>query len=247
MEVHHHSHPGKKKWIEYIWEFLMLFLAVFCGFLAENFREHQVEHKRELHYIRSLAEDLDADIKQIENNQKKLQLYVAQLDSVKSDFFYLKDGMPSLSSLKILNYHFGFPDFIYTDRTIQQLKNAGNMRLIRNLEVADSITNYDATVRRGMVHQDMVNNFYIPRMDNLLAITLNTDLIEKLLSGTLDYIEKESGLENILLTSDKIELIQFANQISLFAGLLQTELMFISRDKDSAVRLLTLIRKEYNL
>ena len=34
MEVHHHAHPthGKKNWKSYFWEFLMLFLAVFCGF-----------------------------------------------------------------------------------------------------------------------------------------------------------------------------------------------------------------------
>ena len=55
MEVHHHSRaPGNpahgetgKNWKTYLWEFLMLFLAVFCGFMAENFREHQVEHQRE--------------------------------------------------------------------------------------------------------------------------------------------------------------------------------------------------------
>lgn len=36
MEVHHHAHhEGKKNWKSYFWEFLMLFLAVFCGFLAE--------------------------------------------------------------------------------------------------------------------------------------------------------------------------------------------------------------------
>ena len=37
MEVHHHAHHGheKKTWKNYFWEFLMLFLAVFCGFLAE--------------------------------------------------------------------------------------------------------------------------------------------------------------------------------------------------------------------
>ena len=34
MEVHHHAHhEGKKNWKSYFWEFLMLFLAVFCGFL----------------------------------------------------------------------------------------------------------------------------------------------------------------------------------------------------------------------
>ncbi|MBK9661472.1 MAG: hypothetical protein IPO68_16495 [Chitinophagaceae bacterium] len=43
MEVHHHAHTARKKWTHYFWEFLMLFLAVFCGFLAENQREHYVK------------------------------------------------------------------------------------------------------------------------------------------------------------------------------------------------------------
>jgi len=36
MEVHHHSHAKRKKWTQYLWEFLMLFVAVFCGFLEEK-------------------------------------------------------------------------------------------------------------------------------------------------------------------------------------------------------------------
>jgi len=37
MEVHHSHHPThRKKWSEYIIEFVMLFLAVFFGFIAEN-------------------------------------------------------------------------------------------------------------------------------------------------------------------------------------------------------------------
>jgi len=43
MEVHAHTHTARKKWTHYFWEFLMLFLAVFCGFLAENQREHMIE------------------------------------------------------------------------------------------------------------------------------------------------------------------------------------------------------------
>ena len=47
MEVHHHAHTARKKWTHYFWEFLMLFLAVFCGFLAEYQLEHTIEHNRE--------------------------------------------------------------------------------------------------------------------------------------------------------------------------------------------------------
>ena len=61
MEVHQHTHTPRKKWTHYFWEFLMLFLAVFCGFLAENQREHYIEGKREKKYIQNLLHDLARD------------------------------------------------------------------------------------------------------------------------------------------------------------------------------------------
>ena len=61
MEVHHHSHTALKNWTHYLWEFLMLFLAVFCGFLAENQREHLIEKQREKKFISRLLSDLSED------------------------------------------------------------------------------------------------------------------------------------------------------------------------------------------
>ena len=70
MEVHHHAHnPAephhKKNWKAYFWEFLMLFLAVFCGFLAEYQLEHKIERDREKEYILSMIEDAKTDIANI--------------------------------------------------------------------------------------------------------------------------------------------------------------------------------------
>jgi hypothetical protein len=70
MEVHAHTHTERKKWTHYFWEFLMLFLAVFCGFLAENQREHMIEHQREKQYIGSFYEDLTADENDFAKNHK---------------------------------------------------------------------------------------------------------------------------------------------------------------------------------
>jgi hypothetical protein len=64
MEVHRHSSSQgrtKKIWTHYLWEFFMLFLAVFCGFLAEWKLERTLEHHREKQFIRSLSEDLARD------------------------------------------------------------------------------------------------------------------------------------------------------------------------------------------
>lgn len=63
MEVDHPQHPNnKKKWAEYLLEFLILFPAVFPGFLAENARENMVERKRETYLIGLLKKDLTSDI-----------------------------------------------------------------------------------------------------------------------------------------------------------------------------------------
>jgi hypothetical protein len=61
MEVHHHSHTERKKWTHYFWELLMLFLAVFCGFLAEYQLEHLIEYQREKQFMKSFVEDLEKD------------------------------------------------------------------------------------------------------------------------------------------------------------------------------------------
>src|SRR5687767_14705532 len=57
MEVHAHTHTARKKWTHYFWEFIMLFLAVFCGFLAEYQLEHVIENKREKQFIVSLVSE----------------------------------------------------------------------------------------------------------------------------------------------------------------------------------------------
>lgn len=53
MEVH--THTERKRWTHYLWEFLMLFLAVTLGFFVENQREHYVEHQRAQVYMQSYA------------------------------------------------------------------------------------------------------------------------------------------------------------------------------------------------
>jgi hypothetical protein len=50
MEVHHHPKPEKKKFKEYFFEFIMIFLAVTIGFFAENVRESITDKKREKQY-----------------------------------------------------------------------------------------------------------------------------------------------------------------------------------------------------
>jgi len=125
----------------------MLFLAVFCGFLAENFREHQVEHQREKQYIRSLIQDIKTDTANINEWSAWYDKITASCDTVLEKFDSLQNNFSGSARVNFFYVLDGFPDFIYTDRTMQQLKNAGNLRLIRKSNVSDSILAYDVASR----------------------------------------------------------------------------------------------------
>lgn len=149
MEVHHQSHSERKKWTHYLWEFLMLFLAVTLGFLVENQREHYIEHQREKQFIRSLFNDIRSDTANIAKIINSRTTKEQMLDSISNmmnsphpaDF--IKQIYPYAVLLgRTLPYR-----FVPNDGTMQQLKNSGALRLIRNRAVVDSIAKYDINVR----------------------------------------------------------------------------------------------------
>lgn len=142
MEVHAHTHTERKKWFHYLWEFLMLFLAVFCGFLAENFREHKIEKDREKQYIRSFVEDLGADINSL-GERINYCTFTQKLADSTIGLLTRKDRDTVAKDI----YHFlrqlhRSDLFTVNDRTIIQLRNAGGMRMISDKAVSDSMMDY---------------------------------------------------------------------------------------------------------
>ncbi|HET6768012.1 MAG TPA: hypothetical protein VFH08_11455 [Chitinophagaceae bacterium] len=147
MEVHRHPHNARKAWTNYVWEFFMLFLAVFCGFLAEWQLERTIEHQREKQFIRSLVEDLKRDTVQVRFYMRYNRFMLSYCDSVQhcvgnSDIFKNSNSFYNYSR-ELARFTRYYP----TDRTIQQLKNAGNMRLIRDWNVSNAITDYDSKTK----------------------------------------------------------------------------------------------------
>ena len=132
MEVHHHSHTARKKWTHYFWEFLMLFLAVFCGFLAEYFLEHTIEKDREKQYVISMYEDLKMDTTALNSIIQNRTRRSEMLDSI---FFLMDNPGDHKSDLYFYARHLTRTApvlFFNNDRTIQQLKYSGGLRLITN-------------------------------------------------------------------------------------------------------------------
>ena len=120
MEVHAHTHTSRKKWTHYLWEFLMLFLAVICGFLAENQREHMIEHQREKIYMASLLEDLVNDTSDLTGDIDGWERVIQKADTLRSELIQQSEARDNKLIYRLasdLNYN---NTFAYHDRTIGQ-------------------------------------------------------------------------------------------------------------------------------
>ena len=149
MEVHQHTHTPRKKWTHYFWEFLMLFLAVTLGFFVENQREHYIEHQREKQFIKSLFNDIKSDTVNIAKIINARTAKERMLDSLS---FMMNSPRPGDFAKQVYPYAMIIGRtlpyrFVPNDGTMQQLKNSGALRLIRNRAVVDSIAKYDINVR----------------------------------------------------------------------------------------------------
>ena len=144
METHAHDlHKAPLHgWKHYLFEFLMLFFAVFCGFLAEYQLEHKIERDREKEYIHTLISDLQEDTASLTSFIAIYRQKGIELDSL----IFLLNSTAKKDNGAFLYYYgrkasrLGF--FAYTDRTIQQMRNSGAFRLVRKNSAANGILRY---------------------------------------------------------------------------------------------------------
>ena len=249
MEVHHHSHTERKKFTHYIWEFLMLFLAVFCGFLAENQREHMLENQRAKQYAILLYEDIKEDTSTI-----KYQMGVLNFVNPRIDTFinlvqkYKPQEIPGGTW-----YYYGrFPgryfNITFQDATIQQLKSSGGLRYFGNSSVANAVALYDQACRnlQSEISNENLHYLEVVKWRNQL---FNIFLMNEVMDLNVPYREIDSFKKNPLplLSLRKEDFIQYAN-ISQFR--LTGNWFLYDRYKNVLKKgesLLALLKKEYHL
>lgn len=237
MEVHKHSQVPGRKWSHYFWEFLMLFLAVFCGFLAEYKLEHVIENQKEKTLMHSLTEDLKAD-------ELTLTDYINRRAGVNNDFdsLLLLLSNPEQDNHAYIIYQksnnsvlrFGLPDI--HEGTIQQLKNAGGLRLIRRKAVLNAINKHYLMITRMKSVYD-------------IEILLRVKLVETM-SGILDARLRLA--DNIppasfrLLTTEKSGINGFMNSILAAKQINQRLINQLDSTRVSGIKLNQLIGEEYH-
>jgi hypothetical protein len=243
MEVHHHSHTARKKWIHYFWEFLMLFLAVFCGFLAENYREGYVERHREKEFIISMIEDAAKDTANIHSAISLNMKRIDYADSLAIACFSYKGTQKENTMIYKSHRNCIYrPDLVYpTERTLSQLKNSGGMRLIRKKRASESIIAYDEKGKM-LVNQQAYYEMYL---------TEATNTSFQLMSFLELWGEHKSPLYKYdsaqMINTDKTKLMEFGNKVMAFKGILKQYITRLDEMEKQAIELITTLKKEYHL
>ncbi len=166
MEVHHHPHPEKKSFKEYLLEGLMIFLAVTMGFIAENIRESISENHKSQELAESLYKEVKADSVLI---QQKIQLRNRKV----LQMTYLRNCLRD-SSLEHLDSRFGmamyWTNFVVSlilfepqDGILSQLKNSTNFKFYKTSELQNATGKYSVSVSRIRIRNqqeyNIVDNF----------------------------------------------------------------------------------------
>ncbi len=245
MEVHHHPEVEKKGFKEYVLEGLMIFLAVTMGFFAESLREHISNKEKGHQFIVSLMADLKSD------TAKMNDYFIDQpkhVDNYKMLLNWLDQPLRNDTAFRSQFYKsalstLGYSSVNFTDRIISQLKNSDNFRLIVNQRVADAIMDYSIGTIACDRQREVVNHFteegykQIMGMINLKAYKDRTfDGRKKLGDNTVAFI-----------STDQKVVLAYSNSIYLKASVERNYTRRIKEQLQRAIKLIELLKKEYDL
>jgi hypothetical protein len=246
MEVHAHSHTPRKKWTHYFWEFLMLFLAVTLGFFVENQREHFIEKKREKEYIRSMIDDLGLDTAGFTSDNSTRKVAVEMFDSAilllnkknRTEFEQQRLYYTARMGLRLSP----FPKL--NDRTYEQMKSSGNLRLIHNSKIADQVTKYYFNAKEFLVNTDQT----LLRLQSLIEIQgkiFDGAVFREMLDLKQFMISPPDG-NLVLITENKETLNELSVRIHYVLSILLYSQNFSVDLNKEAAELILVLKEEYN-
>lgn len=165
MEVHKHPHhvSHKKRWGEYLLEFLMIFLAVTLGFFAENIRERVTESHREKEYANVLYTELLGDSIAIANKIARRLEKEKDMDYLSG---YFKDS--SLTNLP-KNVYAAFTTSLFLinsysfepkDGILSQLRNSGSLRYFKSIGLQKLLGDISVNINDVRIRNEQEYQFF---------------------------------------------------------------------------------------
>jgi hypothetical protein len=162
MEVHHHPKVEKKNFKEYLFEGLMIFLAVTLGFFAETIRENISENSKAGELAKSLYQEVYSDSVQI---QKVMDTRVRKEEEIIYFRKYVSDsGIIHVSPQFYASFAWAFLitaaiSFEPNDGVLDQLRNSGTLRYFKQMDLQNKIGELSVDIAKVRGRNDQEYNY----------------------------------------------------------------------------------------
>jgi hypothetical protein len=255
MEVHHPHPPShKKKWSEYIIEFVLLFLAVFLGFIAENIREHVGEQNRAKEFSASLVRDLQSDTIAINNQIKTSRFYIAVSDSLLQLSKTKLDGRNAAQFSFYSRFAYWTQPVSWNRSTFEQIKNSGSLRYFTNVDLMKKLLEYNAivnTTNSEVENNKIRGNMLLTSLNSIIDPQLHQNLSQYFLA-TLDTMStktKESffSYKTGSLENKREKIMEMLNMVIVNQRNHQAQVDDLGQASLLAAELIDTLKKEYHL
>lgn len=233
------------KYLKYaIGEIVLVVVGILIALQINNWNEANKESQLEAKFMRSLHEDLQADTTNLNDLINRYEQQNKQLDTVLTLYHTLEKGYNEVlwrNLYSTINYR----NFIYTDRTITQLKSTGDLKLIHDRTLTNDIIEYDSYVYKLLTYYYTDLEFYYKLNNQSYFELIDYESFENDAKvQTID--EMENNGKNYLLLSDKASLGKFNNGIRHFKYDLELIKNYEIEIKTHAVELMKKIEDSYH-
>ena len=252
------------KYFKYaIGEIVLVVIGILIALQINIWNEQKKEQKIVESYLKNLVVDLNEDIKMTESLVVRIKYKVLYIDKL-ATFFRNKD-IKELDNLEVFYEaydNYGYKPFTWYKSTIDEIKNSGSLKLIKNDSLRKQINQYYAltdhldqdfindsetatSLRTSLFN--IVNTNYPNRKDLIDTLNLSYKKSDKSIF-TNSKVYKEARKNNFkLLTNDINDIHVFVNNLFRYNNLLNV------RYKSEFPRLIKMgkniiesIEKEYN-
>jgi len=246
-----------KNWKKYFFEFLMLFFAVFLGFVAENIREDFAEKQQAKELAKSFYEELKNDSITV---VARVQGRIKKERAIEYMVAFFKDSSLTLSS-KALSINFMWAITVrtpitFTPRTVvmEQLKNSGSLRYFKSNELQRLIGDLSVSIDYINERQALEAFVYTKYMEPIVTNHMDFDFQYKLFINSffdrlLAYENSSEIIPFHLSQIEKIDRLAIINELSYYHtnALKSTRLNSIQKYVEVNAALLKELREEYNI
>lgn len=148
MEVHHHSggHHEEKHFKDYFLEFLMIFLAVTMGFLAENVREYISDQNHVEELAGQLKEDLMNDTTNIQKLISNELIQIARTDSLYAILIQPAKQIDYVKMQELIKNCDYITEFYPSTGAMSTIKLELHLKRFVKTKIASRIDNYEKKI-----------------------------------------------------------------------------------------------------